>query len=970
VNRYPSSNVARAAILCGSLAATWGASAQTPANGTQAAAKEELAEVVVTGSRVITNGNDSPTPVTVVSIAELQAANPGLMSQALALVPALLATPNQGGQGAGGAAVINLRGIGANRNLVLFDGHRVAPTTGGSGVDSNLIPSMLLKRVDIVTGGASAVYGSDAVSGVVNYIIDSNFNGLKVTAQTGISTFGDDRTYNIGVAMGTPLFGGRGHIEFSYQNSNDPGIATRYTRNWGRGLWSDQGSVPGSTSGAGTAANPYTIYSNTRLSTTSFGGLINNGPLAGQQFAQNGVLSAFNHGAATGTSSVEVGGDGGYNTSVSGFAGLNLDQAFTRFDFSFTDSVKAYAELSATTSLGWNIGNNVALSNRAIGYNNAFLATVQPTFQTTIAAQLKANALSSFNFSKIFNQFGQNDAFPAPKTETRGTDYMFLTGIEGVLGQYKWDVGYGRTDAVTTTFRPDNYSNPRLFAALNAVVNPANGQVVCNAALANPSVYGNCVPLNVFGPTASNRAAFDYISNPSQNTLTYLMDDWTAGISGAPISTWAGPVDMALSAEWRKLSYRVLSREPPTDSVSCTGIQFNCSATSLPNPYASTTANFPKIAVNVREAAYEFQAPLLKDVFLAKSLGFNGAVRYTNYSTSGTVYTWKAGLTWAMNNALALRAARSRDIRAPTLQNLYAPQSSAPLAMIDVHTGNTNGTLLQITQGNPNLTPEIADTWTAGFVWTPRFADGFSLTMDYYYTKIKNGLVTFNTATPAVQLACEASGGTSPICALYNRPAGCPFSNTSPSCYPISVFNQTINSAGFLAYGIDTEIDWSHPIAGHNFRLRALANYQPHLVNDLGPAGIFDVGGAADGIAGQAATPNVKGLLQVNYEVVHNFTAIVQERYRNAIKNYAPGFFVFAIGKLPPAWYTDLTLNYKLQAAGGDLETFLNVKNVFNKQPDPWASTGGSGQVGSFGGWLQGDDPLGRYFTAGVRYKL
>jgi outer membrane receptor protein involved in Fe transport len=448
------------------------------------------------------------------------------------------------------------------------------------------------------------------------------------------------------------------------------------------------------------------------------------------------------------------------------------------------------------------------------------------------------------------------------------------------------------------------------------------------------------------------------------------MDDVTAGITGTPISTWAGPVDMALSAEWRKLSYQVKSTVPPTDPVICTGIQFNCNAASPPNPYANTTANFPKATVKVGEIAYEFQAPLLKDVFLAKSLALNGAVRYTNYSTSGSLWTWKLGATYAMNNALSLRATRSRDIRAPTLQNLYAPQSSAPLVMIDVHTGNTNGTLLQITQGNPNLTPEKADTWTAGFVWTPQFADGFSLTMDYYYTKIKNGLVTFNTATPAVQLACEDSNGASPICALYNRPAGCPFSNRAPSCYPVSVYNQTINSAGFLAYGIDTEIDWSHPIAGHNFRLRALANFQPHLVNDLGPAGVFDVGGAADGIAGQAATPNVKGLLQVNYEVVHNFTAILQERYRNAIKNYAPGFFVFAIGKLPPAWYTDLTLNYKLQAGGGDLETFLNVRNVFNKQPDPWASSGGSGQVGSFGGWLQGDDPLGRYFTLGLRYKL
>jgi outer membrane receptor protein involved in Fe transport len=444
------------------------------------------------------------------------------------------------------------------------------------------------------------------------------------------------------------------------------------------------------------------------------------------------------------------------------------------------------------------------------------------------------------------------------------------------------------------------------------------------------------------------------------------MDDVSAAITGSPINGWAGPIEMALSAEFRKLSFRVLSHQPTTDPVVCTGIQFNCSATTT--PYASTTANFPKVGVNVREAAYEFQVPLLKDAPLVRSLGLNGAVRYTNYSTSGTVYTWKAGLTYMMNGALSLRATRSRDIRAPTLQNLYAPQSSAPLSMIDIHTGNTPGILQQITQGNPNLTPEIADTWTTGFVWSPRFVDGFSLTMDYYYTRIKNGLVNFFTATPSVQLACEDSNGASPICALYNRPF--PFSDRTPANYPTSVFNLTINSAGFLAYGLDTEIDYAHRLFEHEFKLRALLNYQPHLINDLGPAGVYDVGGAADGIGGQAATPNIKGLLQANYQVTGNFSAIFQERYRNAIKNYAPGFFVFAIGKLPPAWYTDLTLNYKVKAVSGELETFLNIKNVFNKQPDPWASSGGSGQVGSFGGWLQGDDPLGRYYTVGLRYKL
>src|SRR5579872_4762665 len=258
-------------------------------------AAPQVEEVVVTGSRVIANGNNMPTPVTVVSVEELQNANPGPIAQALAELPALLASPNQGGQGPGPQAVINLRGINGGRNLTLLDGHR-QPQTGNSGVDTNLIPSMLLKRVDIVTGGASAVYGSDAVTGVVNFAMDNNFNGLRARAGGGVSTYTDDATYNVGIAAGTSLFDGRGHVEASIEHFNDEGIPDRFARAWGRGVYSMQGAVPGSTAGAGTAANPWLLYANSRFSDRNFGGVINTGPLANLWFSQNGVLTPFDHG--------------------------------------------------------------------------------------------------------------------------------------------------------------------------------------------------------------------------------------------------------------------------------------------------------------------------------------------------------------------------------------------------------------------------------------------------------------------------------------------------------------------------------------------------------------------------------------------------------------------------------------------------------------------------------------------------
>jgi iron complex outermembrane recepter protein len=945
--------------VCASASLSSTAYAQNAATTSDSLALEE---VVVTGSRVITNGNDSPTPVTVVNIDQLQEMNPGPVTQALAMLPALLGTPNQGGQGPQPQAVINLRGLGGTRNLIMFDGHRLAPTTGGNGVDTNLIPQLLLKRVDIVTGGASAVYGSDAVSGVVNYIVDNNFNGLKVTAQTGQSTYHDDKIFNGGIAVGTPVLGGRGHVEFSYQVNDDPGIPDRFARAWGRNLWSTQGSVVGSTSNPGTQANPFAIYSNTHLNDRTFGGLIKSGPLVGLQFAQNGVLSSFVHGAPTGSSGVEIGGDGAYYTTVDAIGGQNLKQGFGRFDYDFTDDVKGYVEVTASSAFNWGgygRARNMELTNAKIGYNNPYLAAVQPTYRTMIANQLAANPLGTFNFSRVFTA----DQFARPTQETTGKQILAIAGLDGSVGDYKWDLGYEHSDAKTTTVNRGNVNNAKFFASLNAVLDPATNQIVCNAALVNPAVYGDCLPLNPFGPNSTNSAAAAYSVDSFSVTNKYIMDDINASITGAPLSTWVGPINMALSGEWRKLSYEATSNALPTDPVNCTGIQFNCPA----GLWRNSAAGFPNASVSVSELAYEAQIPLLQDVVLAKSLGLNAAARYTDYETSGPVWTWKLGTTWAMNDALTVRAARSRDIRAPSLQDLFQPQTQALTNIQDVHTGQ-NGDVIQIGGGNPDLVPEKADTWTVGLIWTPQFIDGLSVSMDYYRINITDGLLGTGARQPATQQACENSGGSSPICSLYVRPF--PFSDHSAANFPTAIKDLTLNTAGLLAYGVDAEIDYRHPIAGRDFMARLLVNYQPHLIYDLGPAGILDVGGAADGVGGLPVTANVKGVLQLSYEVVDNLKVTLQERYRNAVKQNGSQLLYFAMGKLGPATYTDLNLNYKMQAGDGDLELFFNVRNLLNTQPEPWASSGGSSQIGAFGGWAQGDDPVGRFYTIGLRYRL
>ena len=259
--------------------------------------------------------------------------------------------------------------------------------------------------MDIVTGGASAVYGSDAVSGVVNFVTDRNYNGLKFDSQYGISALNDGREVKLGIAGGMPLFGGRGHLEGSFEYFDAPGIFDKLSRDFGRKAWTMQGS--------GTTANPYRLVQNTRLNATSFLGNI---PLAGNVaanplrdmiFSSNGVLTPFRHGTPTGSSAVESGGDGGYfyNASLEGLYSSRL--GFARFDFDLTDNTHFFTQFSSMWAHNKNNHESNEFRNINIARDNAFLS---PTYQ----AQLQAANVNSFVFSKMFTRSLRSSPMPSP----------------------------------------------------------------------------------------------------------------------------------------------------------------------------------------------------------------------------------------------------------------------------------------------------------------------------------------------------------------------------------------------------------------------------------------------------------------------------------------------------------------------------------------------------------------------------
>ncbi len=937
--------------------AAWAQAAQPAAPAVAAVDEADAvdAEMVVTGSRLLNSGTISPTPLTTVSTTDLLQTTPTILADALYKLPVFAGLPaqqrNPGNSGGNsGANALNLRSIGAERTLVLFNGQRLPV----NNIDQ--IPQMLISRVDIVTGGASAVYGSDAVAGVVNFIVDKKFEGLKINAQAGLSTYGDNFVQRYGIAGGKTF--GRLHLMGSVEHMNDPGIMSKLVRPWGRDVYSTQG--------AGTVANPFRSIINTRISNTSFGGKIlasspgqPANPLANFNFTQNGVLTPFVNGTATGASTIQSGGEGGFHKFASLKTKLVNTQVFGRADYELADNVNVWAQATYVKTNNQNNHEVNEFRNYTISATNAFLS---PQIQQTLATA----GVRSFLYGKMLEQ-------ATPRQPETFLDTLNLAGgFDGKVNlggsDWNWAIAGQISKEKQNTFNNANMDGAKAAAALDAVVNPANGQIVCRVTLTNPTAYPNCVPINVFGPTSESQAALDYVLLQTQFTRYTDLKAVNASFAGSPFSTWAGPVQLAVSGEMREASVRVNSDFQPTDLVDCSTLPnfpgstrpLNCSATQA-RWVNNVVARLNRQSVSVKEVAIEADVPLLKDSVIAESLNINGAARYTDYSVSGVVWTWKAGLDWHINRDIRLRATRSRDILAPSVTQLFGAVVVNPSGITDLLTG-VNGVAPVETRANPNLVPEVANTLTGGIVFTPSFLPNFSLSVDYYRLKIDNAIsnVTGNNAT--VAQICVNSAGTSPLCALFERPLGP--TNTSAANFPTRIFAQPENIAAFLSEGIDTEVNYNFRVGEGKINLRGLVTYTMKQTSQTLP------GTVVLDAAGAAGLPSVRATLNVQY-MRGPFRFDWLQRYVNSTRRDANPTQVWAEPPVPARTYTDLTVSYDIKAFGGNNQLFVNGQNLFNTAPAVHGNTGGSSSVpGLFLATTNGHDILGRYFTVGFRSRF
>jgi outer membrane receptor protein involved in Fe transport len=922
--------------------------ADVPRTGLVNDTPNPVEEVVVTGTHLVTNGNAQPTPVTVISTNDLLAASPKGMAEGLVELPSFIGSNSRtvGGAAANaGHTYLNLRGLGVQRNLVLLDGRRFVPTSDGGAPDINLFPQLLVKRVEVVTGGASAAYGSDAVAGVTNFVLDNEFTGLKALASGAVTSYGDDATYRASIAGGKSFFEGRLHLVASADITHSDGVAGYVIggpdRPWqkeGRFLMSNPAVGPGHPA---SPSNPSLIPGkDVRFPYASYGGVISSGPLAGIQFLPGGVSAPFNYGANRSSGYME-GGDGA--TSAGGAnleTPLNAKVFFTHASYKLSDDLSAYAEgLFGQTDVYMKAGPSYGYNSTAytIYRDNAFLPA-------DIAEKMDKLTATSFPLGRWNLDLG------IYKKTVQSKTWRGVLGFEGRFGDgWTWDVYYQHGQNRGRFVGENGMIPANLYNAVDAVRDPATGQPVCNSTLTNPG--NGCVPINLFGAGSPSAAAIAYVMGEPYALQTVKEDVAAAGIHGQPLSSWAGPIQLAAGFEHRREGVNQVVDSLSTIRVTGNGIRgFPRSLIGTQGGYFLGNSNPVDGAYDVNEVYAETGVPLASGLPWAQSLDLNAALRLTKYSSVGRVNTWKVGLSYLPVNDLRLRGTVSHDVRAPNVGELYLSQAQTIQTVLDSAHNNSSATATIILPGNPNLVAEESNTVTYGLVFQPRWASGFSTAIDVFHIKILHAIGRLSSQ----QTVDQCVQGNAFLCGLITRT-----DNGSISI----VTTPNLNLAQMTENGIDLESnyntdisDWHHSLAG-NLTVRALATYVSKLASTTQGSPTIDRAGSTPFRLNLSATYGIGG-----------FEAFVLERMigRRAIDTTYTAS-TLANNNIGQIWYTDLTLSYRPRFTSGDYQIFATINNLFNRDPP----------TGILPGSTQGTptisdpyDAIGRFYTLGVRLRF
>ena len=720
-------------FLCGASALALIAAGAAQAQTTEPA--EAVETIVVTGSRLQASGFTAPTPVTVVGAGQIEQRASGSVFEVVRDIPTFRSNsgPSVNSTGAQNASKANLdlRGLGASRTLTLVNGRRHVPDSQTGTFDSNLIPTSLIERVDIVTGGASAAYGSDAVAGVVNFVTKSRIEGITGTVQYGESERGDNVETNISLAGGFTFARGRGRVVAGADFTHNNGTPNMLGRDWGQ-LQPGVMSLPASR----TAGLPAQIIANGVVTSAyNDGGLIPSGPLRGTAFGDGGQVYQFQYGSIVGNTEMIGGGDYGSFENPDQRLRAKYERAsfLARAEYDFTPDTVGFFQYH----FGSLFTHGNSFGARVPNFSSYPVLITNPFLPESVKARMRA-----LNLTQVPYSASRSIDVDSIMSGNRTNSHQWDAGLRGkVFGDWDWDVGAGLGWAV---FVPKLDNTPRTadFYQSAYVVTGPNGQPVCGPVATNPyfnaqnaiekakwlaNLSPGCVPYNIFGNNVEqNRAANKYFNSASQQHNDFYQYTLTANVAGEPFQLPAGPVSTAIGVEWRR---------DTADVVGCP----DCQRGALMNQ------NYPTYTgeISVKEGYIEAGVPVARDMPFLYRLDLNGAVRRTDYSTSGAVTTWKVGFVWEPVEMLRLRATRSRDIRAPSINELFNPGSEGNPNIVNRRTG-VSGFIKSNTVGNPDLRPEIGDTTTVGLVFQPTWAwaSGFRASVDLYNIRIRDVIST------------------------------------------------------------------------------------------------------------------------------------------------------------------------------------------------------------------------------------
>ena len=815
---------------------------------------------------------------------------------------------------------------------MLLNGRRVVPTSGTGAVDINGIPNALLARVDVVTGGASADWGSNAIAGVVNLIYDTNFTGLKLEAQYGVSDVGDNENTHVGFGAGGDIARGRGHVLVGGEYEESRGILSQADRAWGR---QERGLVFQST------LPTRLIASDVGLLAGTLGGMTTGTRAGTVQFGPGGTVLPYAFGSVLGQTT-QVGGDGyAFGQAAALSVPYKRYNGAVSFGYDLFDGVRLTLEGNLAHAEGKNATTPPFFLPATIRAGN-------PYIPASVAATLAATNTATFPLYRIAPDLG---AITAQNAETV---YRGAAALDGRFGQgWTWDayVQYGRADL---DLKELNNPVAALFNnALDAVTSPTTGQPVCRVSTTTSTVadpfnsVANCAPLNLFGQGSPSQAAIAYVNRTAEltSTLTQLVAAGT--IRGDLFRLPAGPVSVAFGPEFRRETYAVNA-----DALS------NASAFSIVN----VGKTVPQQEQQFKEVFGEAAIPLLKNQPFARAADLNVAVRYTDFERGGVsqdAVTYKFGLVYTPVADITGRASFSHDFRAPNVNELYAPVSISPSTLIDTRTNRTAVTPVQFA-GNPALGPESSNTTLAGFVVRPRVLPGFEASADFYKIRITQAIAT----TDAQSIVTRCNNGDTALCALITRDATTGFIT--------QVTRAPVNIGRVSTSGIDFQVSYRHAApsilsADRAFLTgRIVGNYVMRYGEASTGTTVVQRAGEV-GNPGTADVPKVRLFGTLDFQQ-GPFGMQLESRYVGEAKfdnTFNEGVQINR-NHVGSVVYFDLSGRYDLKLGSYNLQLFAGVRNLLDRDPPVVPST----FVLPLGTNPYIYDTVGRYMYFGIRARL